>query len=187
MTFPAIIRMAAACVRLLLLYGLIAGAAAQGLGVARDSAVKAAFLYKFGNFVDWPADAFPSAAAPLVIGVFGDESVASELEQITRGRTVQGRSVQVRRIRAGDEVSQMHILFAGGARTASVREVMTAARGPVLTVVDDAGTGVGAGAVLQFSHQEGRIRFDASLTAARTRGIRLGARLLEVAQEVEGR
>lgn len=185
MTLRGLIRKVAGCTGPLVLALLVAGAAAQGLGLARDSAVKAAFLYKFGNFVEWPAEAFASATAPLVIGVFGDESVASELELITRGRTVQGRPITVRRIRASDEAPQVHILFAGGARAAPVRELLAATRGPVLTVADE--SGADAGAVLHFSQQEGRVRFHASLTAARLRGLRLGARLLEVAQDVEGR
>lgn len=184
MTSPGVIRIAT-CAWLLFLYGMVAGAAAQGLGVARESAVKAAFLYKFGNFVEWPAHAFASPTSPLVIGVFGDEAVASELELITRGRAIQGRPVTVRRVRALDEVGTVHILFAGGARAAPVRELLAASRGPVLTVADESGSG--AGAVLHFSQLEGRVRFSASLTAARARGLRLGARLLEVAQDVEGR
>jgi hypothetical protein len=180
-----LLRRIAACAAFVALLAVLGTAAGQGLGLARESAVKAAFLYKFGNFVEWPADAFASPAAPLVIGVFGDEPVAAELEQITRGRTVQGRPVVVRRIRATDEIPQVHILFAGGARAAAVRELLAATRGPVLTVADVAGAT--AEAVLHFSQEDGRVRFEASLTAAKARGIRLGARLLEVAQAVEGR
>lgn len=172
---------------LLLAPGLLvlAGPArAQSLGLARASAVKAAFLYKFGSFVEWPLQAFAGPAAPLVIGVFGDDAVASELEQITQGRDIGGRLVGVRRVRGPDEVAGVHVLFAGGPRESRMREVLAAARGPVLTVADRP---LGeAAAVLHFTEEEGRVRFVASMLAAHSRGLRLSAKLLAVAHHVEG-
>ncbi len=163
---------------------LPAAAQAGGLGAARDSAVKAAFLYKFGSFVEWPAGAFASARAPFVIGVFGDDAVAAELERITIGRDVEGRSVTVRRLRVPDEVGELHILFAGGAREQRAREMLAAARGPVLTVAD--APLVGSAPVLHFVEDQGRLRFVASVPAAQVRGLRLNAKLLAVAHQVEG-
>lgn len=161
-------------------------AAAHGLAPTRASAVKAAFLYKFGSFVEWPARAFHSNVDPVVMGVYGDEAVAAELEQITQGRNINGRPLVVRRVRDADKVAGVHILYAGGARKSRAREVIAAADGPVLTVSDFPGDGR-FGPVLHFTEDEGRVRFQASLTAAEARGIRLSARLLAVAQEVEGR
>ncbi|QJW83406.1 YfiR family protein [Ramlibacter terrae] len=169
----------------LLLFAM-AAAIAQNLGLARASAVKAAFLYKFGSFVEWPAGAFRGPADPLVIGVFGDDAVAAELEQITQGRRIDNHPVQVRRVREADDVGALHILFVGGARDVRAREVLAAARGPVLTVAEAAGAGRTA-PVLHFTEEEGRVRFGASLTAAAARGLKLSAKLLAVAQEVEGR
>jgi hypothetical protein len=168
------------------LLALAAGAHAQGVGAVRESAVKAAFLYKFGNFVEWPADAFRSPAAALVIGVFGDDAIATELEQITEGREVDGHPLRVLRVKDRDELLPMHILYAGGPREARAREVLAAAKGPVLTVGEGASAGAG-GPVLCFTRDEDRVRFVASLRAAAARRLKLSARLLAVAQQVEGR
>lgn len=166
---------------------LASGAArAQGLGLARESAVKAAFLYKFGSFVEWPGGAFRSAYSPLVIGIYGDEAVASELEQLAHGRDVDGHPVQVVRVRDGDDLAPLHILFAGGARASRVRDVLSAVRGSVLTVADMPLDGRQA-PVLFFTQEQGRVRFGASLSAAAARGLKLSAKLLAVAQTVEGR
>lgn len=161
-------------------------ARAQGLGLARASAVKAAFLYKFGSFVEWPAGAFASPAAPLRIGVYGDEAVAFELEQITQGREVNGRPVTVQRVRDVDAIPPLHVFFAGGPRPGRIREMLAAAPGPVLTVADGS-TGARSDAVLYFTEDQGRVRFSASLPAAAARGLRLSAKLLAVAHAVEGR
>ena len=171
---------------LALVLPLPAQAQAQGLGLARESAVKAAYLFKFGNFVEWPPEAFSGPRSPLRIGVYGDDAVASELEQIAAGREVQGRRVGVLRVRDAAEASSVQILFAGGSREARMRELVDAVRGPVLTVAD-APVGGRPGPVLYFTQDEGRVRFGASLTAAAARGLRLSAKLLGVAQSVEGR
>lgn len=161
-------------------------AQAQTPGAARESAVKAAFLYKFPSFVEWPAGAFRSATDPLVIAVYGDEAVASELEQLAHGRLVEGRPVVVSRLRDTEPPSGVHVVFAGGGRESRARDLLSAVRGPVLTVAD-AAVGGRPGPVLYFTQQEGRVRFVASLTAATARNLRLSAKLLAVAHDVEGR
>ncbi|MDB5911722.1 MAG: hypothetical protein JWP22_397 [Ramlibacter sp.] len=173
--------------RLALLAWLLASLAslAQAQG-AREAAIKAAFLYKFGSFVEWPAASFPAPSTPFVIGIYGDEQVAQELAQITQGRDIDGHPVSVQRVHDSEEAAALHILFAGGARDARIRELLAAVRGPVLTVTEG-GVGARPGAVLFFLQDEGRVRFGASLTAAAARGLKLSARLLEVAQMVEGR
>lgn len=163
---------------------LAAPAGAQG--AARESAVKAAFLFKFASFVEWPAGTFRAATEPFVIGVFGDEAVASELEQLTRGRTVERHPVLVQRVRGTDDVGGLHILFAGGPREQRIRELLGAATGAVLTVAD-AEVGGRPGPVLHFTTEQGRVRFHASLPAAAARNLKLSAKLLAVASHVEGR
>jgi hypothetical protein len=162
------------------------GVRAQGVVGARESAIKAAFLYKFGSFVEWPPGVFRSATAPFLIGVYGDDAVAAELEQITQGRDIEGHPVVVQRLRESEEMAPLHVLYAGGPREARAREVLAAVRGPVLTVADGA-IGGRPGPVLYFTQEQGRVRFCASLPAAAARSLKLSAKLLAVAQMVEGR
>jgi hypothetical protein len=158
---------------------------AQGLGLVRESAVKAAFLYKFGGFVEWPPGVFRSRDAPFVIGVYGDDAVAAELEQVTAGRDMAGHPVTVVRVRDAADVRGVHVLYAGGPRASRAREVLASARGAVLTVADSPLAGTDP--VLYFTQEEGRVRFVASLPAAAARGLKLSSKLLAVAQDVEGR
>jgi len=73
--------------------------------------VKAAFLYKFAGYVDWPAGAFPTNDTPVTIGVLGDDALASELSALVEGRTSGGRPVAVVRLRAIDPVPDVRVLF----------------------------------------------------------------------------
>lgn len=153
---------------------------------ARESAVKAAFLYKFGSYVDWPAGTFASAGEPLVIGVVGEDAVVEELEQLAAGRTVEGRPVRVRAFRDSETPSGVHVLFVGNLRPARLRELLAAVPGPALVVTQQEGA-LRAGSMINFVSDGTRIRFAVSPASAEARGIRLSARLLAVAQSVEGR
>jgi hypothetical protein len=164
-----------------------AGAAwAQSTGPARESAVKAAFLYRFAGFVEWPASTFQRPDQPLVIGVAGDDEVAADLDQILGERFIDGRPVVARRLAEGAPVSGVHILFLANRRESRLRELIAAASGPVL-VVTAAPDALALGSVINFSAEAGRVRFSASLASADARNLKLSARLLEVAQTVEGR
>lgn len=153
---------------------------------ARESAVKAAFLYKFASFVEWPAGAFPPVGQPLVIAVSGDDEVAADLEQMTAGRTIEGRPVVVRRLSADTASTGIHILYLGSRREGLLREAIDSTTGPVLVVTTQPGA-LRWGSVLNFSADGGRVRFSASLASAEARHLKLSARLLTVAQTVEGR
>jgi hypothetical protein len=163
----------------------IGGGALAQTPVARESAVKAAFLYKFPAFVDWPPGTFQGADQPLVIGVSGDEDVAADLEQLVGGRT-DTRPVTVRRIQDGAPLSGVHILFLGNRRDPRLRDAVNAVKGPVLIVTDQPGA-LQLGSVINFSEDAGRVRFSASLASAEEHGLKLSSRLLAVAQAVEGR
>jgi len=160
------------------------GSAQAQTTAARESAVKAAFLYKFPAFVDWPPRTFLRPDQPLVIGVSGNEDVATDLEQLVGSRP-EDRPVTVRRLHddVGDGAG-VHILFLGSRRDARLREAIAAVKGPVLIVTEQPGA-LQLGSVLNFSSQAGRVRFSASLSSAEARGLKLSSRLLAVAQAVE--
>lgn len=176
------VRLAAACLVAWLAAAMAFCVEAQPVS---ESAVKAAFLYKFTSFVDWPPGTFQRGDDALVIGVLGNDAVAADLEQVLAGRSVDGHALGVRRLREGDTLRGLHVLFLGAGREARVRELVLATPGPVLVVTEQEG-GLRLGAVLNFVNDGGKVRFTASLTAAEARGLRLSARLLAVAQSVEG-
>lgn len=154
---------------------------AQAISQPTDAQVKAAFLYKFGDFVDWPPGALPEGRA-FTIGVLGADAVADALEQIVAGRAVQNRPVIVRRLRLGESLAGVHVLFVGASRIERLGEVLAQA-GAVL-VVTDAPDGLERGGVINFVPVDRRLRFDVALGAAGRMHLRISARLLAVARRV---
>lgn len=159
---------------------------AQPVAAPTESAVKAAFLLKFASFVEWPAGALVRPEQPLVIGVSGDNEVAADLEELAAGRKVDGRPVVIRRLNDIGPAAGAHIVFLGSRRDSKLREAIDAMAGPVLVVTQQA-DGLRHGGVLNFAMDAGRVRFSASVPAAEARNLKLSARLLAVAQSVEGR
>jgi hypothetical protein len=151
---------------------------------ALEQQVKAAFLFKFSGYVEWPQHAFPDPGSPLVIGVAGDDSLAEELTRVVGNRTMNGRTVAVRLIRSGESIADLHVLFVSRSQLARLGELSSHPR-PVLTVTDVA-MGLEQGSVINFLTAGNRIRFEVSLDAARRNALKIGAPLLSVAMRVQG-
>jgi YfiR/HmsC-like len=155
-----------------------AGSAVAGPNLERS--VKAAYLFKFLGYVEFPAD--PGAA--LVVGVMAADDVAAEVTRLTAGRTVNGRPVTVRTLRDGDPTTGLQMLFVGAAAERPVQTLRSAAQNGVLTVTDDE-NGLQQGAIINFRLVEDRIRFEVSLPAAERSNLKLSSRLLSVAYHVQ--
>jgi hypothetical protein len=149
-----------------------------------EEAVEAAYLHKFPGFVDWPADTFRNAAAPIVIGLVAAPRVLDELTRIARGRLVLGRPVEARAVGASGLPPDLQVLFIGKDAAAEAGPLIDEARRAHVLVVTDIPGGLNAGAIIDFVQIDGRLRFEASLTAARRADIRLSSRLLSVAARV---
>ncbi len=170
-----------------LLVALAAGAiparAEDDAGVL-ERRVKAAFLYKFASYVDWPAAAFPGADSPMRIGVCGADSLAADLAQLVEGRTAAGHRVAVVRVKPDDDLAGLHILFVGASEIARLPVILSAVpRRPVLVVTDSNGA-LALGSMINFRLVEGRVRFRIARQAAERHGLRLSSRLLAVAEDV---
>jgi YfiR/HmsC-like len=149
--------------------------------------VKAAFLYKFGSFVEWPEQAFPHADTPLAIGVIGADALADELAKIVTGRSLNGRPITVRKLRRGDSVSGLHILFIGRSDESRVADILSAAKGQALLTVTESEDGLEHGSSINFVIVDDKVRFDVALPRPEPGQIKISARLLAVARKVIGK
>ena len=149
-----------------------------------EESVKAAFLYKFRDFVEWPAPALERPDEPVVVGVIGGNDVFIELNLIAQQRKG-GRPVTVRRVFDSSGFPGLHMLFIGARERARAPELIRAAQQQgVLTVTEWEGA-LRLGSVINFvTSADGRVRFEISLEPAEKSKLRLSSRLLAVAQQV---
>ncbi|HEV7609598.1 MAG TPA: YfiR family protein [Steroidobacteraceae bacterium] len=147
-------------------------------------AVKAAYLFRFAQFVEWPE---VPADTPFVFAVNGAEDVAVHLERLVNGMTVNGRHATVRRVTRAQELEGAQVLFVGADAFNRTRALRSGAiKRPILVVTDDE-NGLDGGGVINFIEINRNLRFEISLNAADRSGLKINSALLSVAARVERR
>ena len=148
--------------------------------------VKAAYIYRFAEYIEWPPAAFADAAAPLTIAVVDADQVVAELNQLRQTRQIKGRGVTVRTLRAGESAGGAQVLYIGAQDGERLKRTLDAAATQgVLAITDGDGT-LAAGSAISFVPVDSRIRFDVSLAHAERSGLKISARLLAVSHKIEG-
>jgi hypothetical protein len=157
---------------------------AVGNGGTLERRIKAAFLYKFLGYAEFPPGAFFDRSSAVTIGVVDADDLAAELARAVAGRTINNRPVVVRVLRDTDVQVPLHLLFVGGADPVRVGRTVRQA-GSAMLVVTECQDGLRQGSVINFRIIDERVRFDVSLDAAERNGIKLSSRLLTVANRVQ--
>lgn len=152
----------------------------------REYRIKAAYLYQFGRYVEWPAKAFSSSKAPFVIGVLEQDPLIPDLEQIAKIKKIQDRPIRIRRFSSAAEIHNCHILHLQASVAPEVQaEVIRKAAGQSVLLVGDSPEFLTWGGVMQFDNEENKIRVVIARKAAEREGLTISAKLLQVARVVD--
>lgn len=147
--------------------------------------VKAAYLFKFGNYVQWPSNTFADETSPVVIGVVGADKIAEELARIAASRNIGKHPVRVKRLQHGETPAGIHMLFVGKDAPQPVSNWLAPLEGqPVLCVTEEEGNPP-PGSAINFVLDNNRVQFDVSLPAVQRNNLELSALLLSAAREVQ--
>jgi hypothetical protein len=169
----------------LVVAGLVCVGVAPGVASAQsasESTLKAAFLYNFAKFAEWPPEAPPTD--PLTICVVGDAAIADALDETVKGRTIDGRKVLVSRP-SPDGFRDCHVLYLAGYDPKRAQQTVDDLKNaPVLTVGDREQFAQGGGIAGLFVEQ-GRMRFAINVEAAQRCRLRISSRLLSLAKIVK--
>lgn len=146
--------------------------------------VKAAFLYNFAKFVDWPAATFHSSKDPIEICIIGDDPFGPVLQAAINGKLVQGRPLVQRRIMVVKELGSCHILFVSSSERKRLQPIIEEAKGHSILTVGEIEGFISQGGVISFKVEDERVRFEINLAAAKRQKLELSAKLLSVAEIV---
>lgn len=143
------------------------------------AAVKAAYLYRFTAYIDWPA-----TSSRFTVAVMGDDELATNLAALLAVRSVKNLPSQVRKINKPTELGNAQILYIGPAFKGDLRKAIASVNShPVLIVTSQPGA-LDAGSAINFLEVDNRIRFEASIAAVERPGLRIAPELLSVAVRV---
>jgi hypothetical protein len=165
------------------------------MGLAPDAAspaspeysVKAAYLSKFGIFVEWPKSAFETPQSPVVLCVLGADPFGEVLDNVVEGQRIGERPIVIRRVKDVGRNSGCNILYVGGSDEPPIARALGAVNGAgVLTVTDDGHSAQTTG-IVDFILQDNRVRFAIDDRAAAQNGITISSHLLSLAVSVKPR
>ena len=145
--------------------------------------VKSAFLLNFTKFIEWPSAAFEAPDSPIAICILGEDPFGATLDQIVAGEVVDNRKVTVLRIKRAPTPKACQVLFLGRPEK-EVASLLPSLEAGVLTV-GEGESFLRDGGMIAFVIENRRVRFSANQMAAESAGLKISARLLNVARSVK--
>ncbi len=170
---------------LLLLAGLgllVGGPSAQAESANSGQNIKAAFIYNFAIYVDWPSEVFKTKEEPFVVGVVGSDAFAELLGRTLSDKTVRGRSFMVKRWATARNIKDCHIIFFSADHDVATALSSLGAT-PVLTVGESAAF-ADSGGMINFLVDDNKLRFDINTESGRRAKLVMSSRLLSLARRV---
>ena len=165
---------------------LVSAAPAQAAADLGEYSVKAAFLFNFAKFTEWPNDTWPSRDAPMTLCIAGRDPFGGATLAAFDGRSIGNREFRSRRGGNLDELAGCQVLFIAISEERRLPAILQAtANRPILTISDIQGF-VGAGGMIGLLTLEQRIQFDVNLAACERAGLKLSAQMLMLARQVSG-
>lgn len=149
---------------------------------ATEYQVKAAFVYNFAKFVEWPASAFAGNSGTIRFCVLGESLVGPDLSRITQGKAVRGHPVQVQQ--NARNLNDCHVLFVSASHSLPVREIRESLNGAPVLIVGESRDFASQGGTIGFVVENARVRFEVNLQAAKQTGLNISSKLLSLAKKV---
>jgi hypothetical protein len=150
-------------------------ASAQAAG---EYDVKAAFLYNFTRFVDWPQ---PSGPGPFCIGIDGFDPFGDALEEAVKGRSANGRAIVIKRFKPGAEPAGCEIIFVSGADPKRLAAILAHLKGIAVLTVGDAPGFCANGGDIGFEVQDNKVKLQVNPDAAQRSRLQISSKLLNLA------
>ncbi len=160
-----------------------AGPDAANASASREYRIKAAFLYNFAKFTEWPAGAFADAKAPLRLCVLGEDPFHGALAAL-EGRTAKNSPIVAGRLSSGDPLGQCHLLFISASEHGRLGTILKSLRGMPVLVVGDTPHFARSGGTIRLEIVGNKVRFEINVGAAQNAKLKIDSRLLKLGRIV---
>lgn len=166
---------------------LIFAPAAEAQREADANKVKAAFVFQFANFVEWPDEAFESDRAPFIITIVGNEEIEKLLADAAKDKRVQGRPIRVEDGDASDDLSKCHIVFVDDSQSGSGTELIDRYMDSPVLLVSDSEEFTKDGGTIRLFERSNRLKIEINVDAAERANLQVSSKLLSLATVVHDR
>ena len=152
---------------------------------SKEYQIKAAFLFNFMQFVEWPPTVFKNADDPFRIGVLGQDPFNAALEDTVQGETISNHKIIVEHAMQVDDLKNCQLIFISKSEKKHVAEILSALDDkPVLTVSEIEGFAERGGGI-NFYLEGNKVRFEVNPDAARHDGLKVSSQLLNLGKIIE--
>lgn len=164
---------------------LTIGAVAPGQALSpSEYQVKAFFLYNFVKFVEWPAEAFPSTEAPIIIGIVGEDPFGGVLDETIKSKTINGRPLTIKRLKKGQDLGSCHILFISLSEKGRLGQILENLKGSSVLTVSEIERFAHLGGTIHLFIEENKVRFEINADIAERARLKISSKLLALAKVV---
>ena len=150
----------------------------------QEHPVKAAFIYNFFKFVEWPASRFQETNSPFLIGVVGKGPITAALKAAVQDRKINGRDFIVQAVATPEEARAAHLLFVAAAEDKQLDKLLKALASSSVLTVGESEEFARQGGMICFVLENGKIRFEINMDSAQRAGVKISAQLQKLARTV---
>jgi hypothetical protein len=166
---------------------LVLGLVLRAFGQVSEYSVKAAYLFNFAKFVEWPSQAFSSGLAPMIIGVLGDDPFGDDLDHVVQGKMVDGHTIEIRRFEDFDPdqiagLRRCQILFIAYSEKDQLGDILKSLKGASVLTVSEIENFPILGGMILFDQAGKKINLIVNPEAARRAKLEISSRLLQVSK-----
>ncbi len=151
--------------------------------ISKEYQLKAAFIYNFAKFVEWPAQKFANADSPIIIGVYGSNPFGDELLNTVKDRKINGRAVQIKAVNNATNARETHLLFVGAGSAGGFGAIKSSLGHGVL-VVGETPQFTNQGGIIIFNLVGDKLRFEINMTNASRSGLKISSQLQKLASAI---
>lgn len=162
--------------------GLALAGAARAQESVREAQVKAAFVFNFIQFVEWPAEAFADEQSPILVGIVGADPFKGALDEAIKGKTINKRHLVLRRFSGPGDLQGCHLLVISPAEQNHLPAIREKLRSSSTLLVGEPEPFLRSGGMIRLFTEENKIRFEINIKAAEQAKLKLSAKLLKLAR-----
>jgi len=148
--------------------------------VSKEYQIKAAFLFNFAQFVEWPSQTYTNADQPFIIGVLGDDPFGSALDQTVQDETIHARKLIVRRSQRPEDLQDCQLVFISKSEKGRVAEVLPKFTGRRVLTVSEVPGFASRGGMINFYLDGSKVRFEINPASAQREELRISSQLLSL-------
>jgi hypothetical protein len=145
--------------------------------------IKAAFLFNFAKFVEWPADAFKDDLSPINLCILGIDPFGPALD-ILKDKKVKGRPLRIKRVHKVDDIEACHILFISASEKENLKQILYALRNLSTLTVSEIEGFAQMGGIINFIIVNKKVHFEINTDAAEQSRLKISSQLLKLAKIV---